>query len=86
MSLEIAQSLTLTVNGKPVPLSNATDWASGFNFNATIPPAAIDADPNSTTIVFHTNKVISPRSMGQSSDERTLGVAMDWLHIDPIGN
>ncbi|MHB8748710.1 MAG: hypothetical protein ACYDBJ_05930 [Aggregatilineales bacterium] len=81
---EILKSLTMSVNGQPIALSTTPDVNGGTIFTGIIPQATIALDPTNTLLAFHTDKVVSPKSIGMNTDERLLGVWIDWLHIDPV--
>ncbi|MHB8624895.1 MAG: glycosyltransferase family protein [Aggregatilineales bacterium] len=83
LTQDILNSLTLSVNGQPISLTRTTDPNGGSLFTGTIPQAIVALDPTNTLLEFHTDKVISGKSLGVTDDSRLFGVETDWLQIDP---
>ena len=81
---EILNSLTLSVNSQPIPLTQTRDPNGGIIVTGTIPQAAVALDPTNTLLEFHTDKVVSPKSLGVSANPQLLGIQIDWLQIDAI--
>ncbi len=81
----VLNSLTLQVNGVPIPL--ASHWDSYFQiFTGTIPHSVIARNTNRTEIVFQVDRILSPKQLGTSDDIRQLGLLLNWLHIEPQSN
>lgn len=73
----LLDSLTLTVNGEPVPLRKQEDGKGAFIFAGIIPRTALGGDLEITRFVFHTDGVSQVGS-------ETHGLLFDWLHIHPL--
>ena len=74
-SQEILQSLRVSIDGVELDLRRRRT-----NFSAEIPPELIP-DDGPLEIVFETDEVQSPADVSDSTDDRTLGVALSRLVI-----
>lgn len=76
LTSEIQDSFRLEINGTTVhPQIDQSDNRSIYRVDV----APINAD--TALVTFHVDQVLSPASLGNSSDQRTLGVQVDWLRI-----
>lgn len=76
-------SLTLAVNGQPIPLRKIKEENS-YRFMGVIPQSLLDPNEGLVSLEFHTATPISPASLGRGSkDKRELGLAFDWLDLKP---
>jgi len=83
MSPEILDSLTISVNGQFVALSQLPDTRGDLIFSARIPTAVIMASPGLAILTLHISRTIIPHfAFTNSDDMRSLGLAFDWLRIE----
>jgi hypothetical protein len=80
----ILQSLSLKVNGDPVEFDSNTDEHGGVTFIGVILQSSLAKSVGSTRLAFHTDQVTQTSTLELRGDRRTLGVAFDWLRIEPI--
>jgi hypothetical protein len=80
---DILNSLTLTVNETPIPLTMLHLDPVTRLLQGTIPPSVPNSSP--TRLTFAVNRVISFRSLDpQDPDTRSVGVAINEIKIFPI--
>ncbi|MHB8630196.1 MAG: O-antigen ligase family protein [Aggregatilineales bacterium] len=81
---DVLASLKLAVNGDLIMLDSRSDGYGGTLFHGLIPHSSLaKSGGNLTILTFHTARVVVPKSVGLGSDNRSLGLAFDWLHITP---
>ncbi len=79
----MADSLTLAVNGQPIPLHKIKEDNS-YRFLGVIPQSLLDPNEGLVSLEFRTAPPVSPASLGRGSkDQRELGLAFDWLDLKP---
>lgn len=76
---DILDSLELSVNGHAIMLEKSSEGRDHI-FSGIIPKSALRPE---SELVFTTNRVISPASLGVNEDTRGLGLLFDWLEIRP---
>ena len=82
LSPEFVGGMTLTVNGKPIPLWSPGDsWP--MTFAAYVPPDFLKTD-SWNNLVLHTPPPVSPKSVGRGSDFRELGIMVDSVSFSAI--
>jgi hypothetical protein len=82
---DILASLSLDVNGAPIALTASQDSAGARILRGVIPESVLAAEPAGARLAFRVNRVVSPISTGLNpADARELGVALDWLKIEPL--
>lgn len=79
---DVLDSLTLEVNGIPIPLKISRE-SGQIIYSGTIPEPAPTED-GQLVLTFRTNRTASPQELGISADARQLGVRFDWLRIKPV--
>lgn len=85
MTIDIIDSISVTVNETPIPLSRRLSLENTFEFSGIIPKSAISAQRYFSEITFHTSDVVRPIDLDPTNlDERTLGIALSWLNIKPV--
>ena len=70
------QEMRLTLNGRPVPF----EWTT-FGLIAGLPADHLGME---NRLTFDFPGARSPASLGQSVDERRLGLGIEWLTLDPV--
>ncbi len=80
----ILPSLTLAVNGRPVVLTSRPHANGDTAFEAVIPKTLLD-NPRYTQLVFRVSHTVIPNDLYGNGDTRALGLAFDWLRLDPTG-
>lgn len=80
---DVLDSLALAVNGDPVALTRQPEDSGALLFSGLIPQASLAKNPGSTRLAFSTTRVVSPLALGAGEDSRPLGVAFNWLQIEP---
>ncbi len=78
----ILPSLTLAVNGHPVALARQPEPNGDAIFEAAIPKTLLD-NPRYTQLVFRVGRTVIPDDLYGNGDARPLGLAFDWLRVDP---
>ncbi len=81
---ELLDSLALRVNGTNIPLEKSTLESGLILYEGLIPVEAIDANPQNTKLIFATEYMLSPKDVGLGTDDRKLGVLVDWLRITAL--
>lgn len=79
---DILPSLMLAVNGHPVALAGQPEANGDTTFEAVIPKALLD-NPRYTQLVFRVSRTVIPDDLYGNGDTRALGLAFDWLRVDP---
>ncbi|MEO8396370.1 MAG: hypothetical protein ABI700_25480, partial [Chloroflexota bacterium] len=79
ISPELLANFTFAVNGVPIGLRVDNGVYSGF-----IPAAALSTNGKPTTLQFTVDHLVTPQSLGENQDYRTLGLMLDFLDIHPI--
>ena len=79
VSPELLANFTFSVNGVPIGLRVDNGVYSGY-----IPAITLSANGKPTILQFTVDHVISPQSLGENQDTRTLGLMLDYLDIQPI--
>jgi hypothetical protein len=79
----ILDSLWLAVDDEPVVLSRRADEAGAVIFEGLIPRAAAARHSPMIRLVFGTDQ-IARAPVGGSGGARRLGVAFDWVRIEPV--
>ncbi len=79
VSPELLANFSFSVNGVPIGLRVDQGVYSGY-----IPAAALSANGKPTTLQFTVDHVVSPQSLGENGDSRTLGLMLDYLDIKAI--
>jgi tRNA (mo5U34)-methyltransferase len=81
---DILDSLKLSVNDQPIPLSHHTDPVGATIFEGRLPPATLQPSSSLTRLVFEVNRTLAPSEVdAQNPDERPLGVLFNWIEISP---
>ncbi|MDX2077827.1 MAG: glycosyltransferase family 39 protein [bacterium] len=80
LEIAVQDSLKVTINGTPLVLERIPQGADTL-FQAEIGGDILNN--NVLEIIFETNGISRPADFGYP-DPRTLGVALDWLTIEPI--
>ena len=82
---DVLESLRLTVNDQPIPLSRHSDATGALILTGRIPRAAIAGDKPFVRLQFEINRTIVPQTLDPNSpDTRQLGCAFNWLQIEPV--
>lgn len=79
----ILPSLTLAVNEHPVTLASYPEANGDTTFEAAIPKTLLD-NPRYTQLVFRVSHTAIPDKIYGNGDTRALGLAFDWLRLDPV--
>lgn len=80
---DILDSLSLAVDGEPVALSRRRDEAGAAIFEGVIPRAAAARHSPMIRLDLRTDQ-IARVPVGGSGGARRLGVAFDWVRIEPV--
>jgi len=86
MSPDILNSLQLKVNDTPIEIkkSKRIIHKSKAPFEGIIPASVLN-NTNYTRLTFQVNRTVSPKSTNpDSTDDRKMGLAFDWVKIFPI--
>jgi hypothetical protein len=78
----ILPGLTLAVNDHPVTLVRHPEANGDTTFEAAIPKTLLD-NPRYTQLVFRVSRTVIPDDLYGNGDTRALGLAFDWLRLDP---
>ncbi len=84
MRPELVDSLSLSVNGRPIPLTMRRDEAGAYVFEGMIPASILGDWPDITQLAFHTGGVAPPAILEVDADTPRFGLLFDWLSIQPI--
>lgn len=87
MNPDILISLQLKVNETHIELKKSSSFIRrlGTTFEGIIPKAALSDKPNFTRLTFEVNRTVSPKSTNpDSTDDRKMGLAFDWIKISPV--
>ncbi|MEK7785187.1 MAG: hypothetical protein AAB658_07165, partial [Chloroflexota bacterium] len=79
---DILPSLTLAVNGHPVALASQPEANGDTTFEAVVPKTLLD-NSRYTQLVFRVSRTVIPDDLYSNGDTRPLGLAFDWLRLDP---
>ncbi len=82
---DVLPSLTLTVNDHPLVLTSRPKDNGDTVFESTIPMSALD-NPRYTQLTFRVSRTVIPQEIYGNGDTRSLGLAFDWLRLDPAHN
>jgi hypothetical protein len=80
---QVLASLRLEVANEPITLDQQPNSSDLISYQGRIPKALITAQGQDTILVFHTDQVLSPVSLGINDDKRTLGVKFVSLTLKP---
>lgn len=82
---DILESLTLKVNGEPIPLKKSDVGVGGqVGFEAHIPARVLRASGGAAVFTFEVNRTVSPMEIdAQSTDARLLGLCYHSLSLIP---
>jgi len=86
MNPDILISLQLKVNETHIELKKSSSFLrrTGTTLEGIIPKVVLDK-PNFTRLTFEVNRTVSPKSTNpDSTDDRKMGLAFDWIKIFPI--
>jgi hypothetical protein len=82
MAPEILRSLTVSANDRPVSLVPGPEPGGGTIFRGLILRQTLAAAAGPTEITFRISHTLIPRQiLPDSDDDRTLGLALDWLQV-----
>ncbi len=76
VTTQVRDSFRLEINDTTLQ-PDLDEEGNRYIYTVDVPP--IDAD--TAVVTFHVDQLVSPASLGSSSDQRTLGVQVDWLRI-----
>lgn len=76
---DIEDSLRVSLNNTPIPISNSVDEEGWSIFEGSIPPDLITNE--TMTLRFTVSGITSPEALGESQDSRLLGLRFDWLEV-----
>jgi tRNA (mo5U34)-methyltransferase len=81
---DILDSLELSVNDQPIPLSRHADPAGAAIFEGRLSQAIFKPSSSLTRLAFEVNRTLAPNAVdAQNPDDRQLGVLFNWLEILP---
>jgi Glycosyl transferase family 2 len=82
---DVIESLRVSVNDEPVPLTRESEPDGAWVFRAILPAQALARSEGAPRLTFEVNRVVVPARVDRTStDERALGVAISWLEIGPV--
>lgn len=82
------RSLQVRVNDQLLTLSRQADPIDRavMTFSSVISQSAVALDPVNTRLEFRVDRVTTPKELGINGDNRALGLLLDWLKIEPLGD
>jgi hypothetical protein len=85
ITLDVLESLTVEVNGHPIPISAFHRDEATILFQGQIDRAYLLTEQPFTRLTFKVARTLSPQSLNPNSpDRRKVGVALDLVQIFPI--
>jgi hypothetical protein len=81
---EIMSSVTLLANDVPIKLNATFEELGGAVYTGTIMKNVLARSTGQLNLVFQTDRVARPSEVRGSEDQRLLGIALDWLRVEPI--
>ncbi len=80
---DILASLTLSVNGRTIPLNAVPDQRGALLFEGHISREVMALHLDNTLITFNINRTLVPKDLGIGLDVRSLGVLFNWIEVVP---
>jgi hypothetical protein len=82
---EIMTGLALFANDSSVDLKPTFEASGGAVYAGSILKSVLTRSPGHLTLMFQINRVARPSDLFVGSqDQRLLGIALDWLRIEPV--
>lgn len=80
---DILDNFKLLVNQTPISLTRSTRPDCWILYTGTVPARAFAQQSSETQFTFEIDRTYSPAELGASLDNRKLGIALDWIKLEP---